>query len=164
MTFALSLMLLAATPNAGDVAPDFTVRDVEGKEQKLSQLVEKGPVVLAFFPKARTSGCTKEMEGFRDRFKDFESSSAKVLAVSTDDGATLLKWKVEMKAPQTFISDKDGELVKLYDVKMPVTGWASRHTFVIGKDRKVLEHHEGSDAVDTSKAVAACSLKKPAPK
>ncbi len=47
---------LAATPKVGDVAPDFTVKDIDGKELTLSKLVEDGPVILAFFPKARTPG------------------------------------------------------------------------------------------------------------
>jgi peroxiredoxin len=55
--FALPvLLLLASTPGVGDVAPDFTVKDVDGVELKLSSLVERGPVVLAFFPKAFTPG------------------------------------------------------------------------------------------------------------
>ena len=56
------------------------------------------------------------------------------------------------------IADPDGKLVKLFDAKMPVVGMAKRHTFVIGPGRKVLEHTEGSDSVDPTKAVAACSL------
>jgi peroxiredoxin len=48
--------MLSATPNVGDVAPDFTVKDIDGNELTLSKLVEAGPVILAFFPKARTSG------------------------------------------------------------------------------------------------------------
>jgi peroxiredoxin len=53
---ALAALVLAATPAVGDVAPDFTVTDVDGATQKLSALVEKGPVVLAFYPKAFTGG------------------------------------------------------------------------------------------------------------
>lgn len=52
---ALALSL-SATPKVGEVAPDFTVKDVDGKELTLSKLVEQGPVILAFFPKARTAG------------------------------------------------------------------------------------------------------------
>ena len=48
--------VMAATPEVGELAPDFTVKDVDGHELTLSKLVEEGPVILAFFPKARTSG------------------------------------------------------------------------------------------------------------
>jgi peroxiredoxin len=51
-----SLFVLAATPVVGDVAPDFTVKDVDGRELALSKLVERGPVVVAFYPKAFTAG------------------------------------------------------------------------------------------------------------
>jgi peroxiredoxin Q/BCP len=56
MLAPLVTALLATTPAVGDVAPDFTVKDVDGNELTLSKLVEEGPVVVAFFPKARTSG------------------------------------------------------------------------------------------------------------
>lgn len=53
---AFTMVLSASTPEVGQVAPDFTVKDIDGKELKLSKLVEEGPVILAFFPKARTPG------------------------------------------------------------------------------------------------------------
>jgi peroxiredoxin Q/BCP len=153
--------LLSATPTVGEIAPDFTVKDIDGKELTLSKLVEQGPVIVAFFPKAFTGGCTKEMQAYRDRYAEIQKQKGHVLAVSTDDAATLAKWRAELKAPQTFIADPDGKLVKLFDAKMPVLGMAQRHTFVIGTGRKILEHTEGSDSIDPSKAVAACSLHKP---
>jgi hypothetical protein len=52
-------------------------------------------------------------------------------------------------------------LVKLFDVKMPVLGMAQRHTFVIGTGRKVIEHTEGGESIDPSKAVSACGLHRP---
>jgi peroxiredoxin Q/BCP len=54
--FAAALLVLAATPIVGDVAPDFAVKDVDGRELTLSKLVERGPVVVAFYPKAFTAG------------------------------------------------------------------------------------------------------------
>lgn len=150
--------LLTSTPGIGQVAPDFTVKDIDGKELQLSKLVESGPVIVAFFPKAFTGGCTKEMQSYRDRYAEIQKLKGQVLAVSTDDAETLKKWRAELKAPQTFVADPDGKLVALFDVKMPVMSMASRHTFVIGAGRKIVEHTEGSDSVDTSKAVSACSL------
>ena len=152
--------VLSATPNVGELAPDFTVKDIDGKELTLSKLVEQGPVIVAFFPKAFTGGCTKEMQAYRDRFAEIQKLKGNIIAVSMDDGPTLMKWRAELKAPQTFVADPDGKLVKLFDAKMPVLGMAQRHTFVIGPGRKVLEHTEGSDSIDPTKAVAACSLHK----
>lgn len=150
--------LLSAAPTVGSIAPDFTVKDIDGKELKLSKLVESGPVILAFFPKAFTGGCTKEMQSYRDRHDEIQKLKGQVIAVSTDDVETLKKWRAELKAPQTFVADPDKTLVELFDVKMAVIGMASRYTFVIGAGRKVLERTEGSDSIDTSKAVSACAL------
>jgi len=160
MLAPLVAALLAAAPSVGQIAPDFTVKDIDGNELTLSKLVEQGPVILAFFPKAFTGGCTKEMQAYRDRHDEIQKLKGKVLAVSMDDAATLAKWRAELKAPQTFVADPEGKLVKLFDAKMPVLGMAQRHTFVIGPGRKVLEHTEGSDSIDPSKAVSACSLRK----
>ncbi len=165
MLVSLLASLLTATPAVGDVVPDFTVKDIDGKELVLSKLVEQGPVIVAFFPKAFTGGCTKQMENYRDRHAEIQKLKGHVIAVSMDDAATLGKWRAELKAPQSFVADPDGTLVKHFDVKMPVLSMAKRHTFVIGPGRKVLEHTEGGDSIDPSKAVAACSLRKPeAPK
>lgn len=163
MLAPLVAALLSATPAVGAVAPDFTVTDIDGNSLVLSKLVEQGPVILAFFPKAFTGGCTKEMQAYRDRFAEISKLNGKVLAVSMDDKETLTKWRAELKAPQTFVADPEGALVKQYDVKMAVLGMAQRHTFVIGPGRKILEHTEGGDSIDPTRAVAACSLRKAEP-
>ncbi len=162
MLALLFAVVLSATPAVGETVPDFTVKDIDGKELTLSKLVEEGPVIVAFFPRAFTGGCTKQMQGYRDRHAEIQKLKGTVLAVSMDDAATLTKWRAELKAPQSFIADPEGTLVKLFDAKMPVIGMAQRHTFVIGPGRKVLIHTEGSDSIDPAKAVAACSLHKPA--
>ena len=84
-----------------------------------------------------------------------------MLAVSMDDRDTLARFKAELKAPFAFVSDPEGHLVKLFDVKTPVLSLASRHTFVIGEGRKVLEVQSGSDALDPAGAIRACPLRKP---
>lgn len=99
------------------------------------------------------------MQAYRDRYAEIQKLNGRVLAVSTDDVETLKKWRAELKAPQTFISDADQKLVRLFDTKLPVVGIASRRTFVVGKGRKVLEVTEGGDAIDPSKSVRACSLR-----
>lgn len=99
------------------------------------------------------------MQAYRDRYAEIQKLNGRVLAVSTDDVETLKKWRTELKAPQTFVSDADQKLVKLFDTRLPVVGIASRRTFVIGQGRKVLEVTEGGDAIDPSKSVRACSLR-----
>ena len=83
-----------------------------------------------------------------------------MLAISMDSEATLRKWRDELKAPQRFVADPDGKVVKAYDAKMPVLSMATRATFVVGVGRKILAVYQGGDAVDAAKSVAACKLGK----
>lgn len=149
---------LAATPNVGEVAPDFTVKDTDGRVLTLSKLVEQGPVVLAFFPKAFTSGCTRELVSYREHHADIVKHRGTVIAISTDDLQTQTKFKASLSAPYSFVADSDAVLVKLYEVKMPVLKLSKRATFVVGAGRKVLSKQEGEDAIETSGAVQACTL------
>ncbi|MGV3624170.1 MAG: peroxiredoxin family protein [Archangium sp.] len=150
---------LAAQPAVGDVAPDFTVTSVDGAELELSALVEKGPVILAFFPKAFTSGCTRELTAYVARYDDVKKAGAEIIAVSTDDAATSRKFRDSLKAPYPFVADDKATLTKLYDVKTFLITLSRRVTFVIGPGRKVLAVQEGGDAVDPNGAVAACTLR-----
>lgn len=158
MMTALVLALMAATPNVGEVAPDFTVKDTDGHELTLSALVQKGPVVLAFFPKAFSGGCTRELTAYRDQFAQIEKNHATVIAVSIDSPKTQAEFKASLKAPFSFVADDDAALVKKYDVKVPVLPLAKRVTFVIGAGLKVLSKQDGGDALDPAGAVQACSL------
>ena len=153
--------LAGASPQVGDVAPDFTVQDTSGKSYALSEMVKQGPVILAFFPKAFTGGCTKELTAYRDRYTDVQKLSGQLLAVSTDDAESLTKFKDSLKAPFAFVPDPEAKLSELYDVKMPVMKMANRYTFVIGEDRKVLKVDSGKDAIDPNGAIASCPLRKP---
>jgi len=156
----LTGLLVAATPKVGDVAPDFTATDSEGKAHTLSEMVKQGTVIVAFFPKAFTSGCTRELTGYKERYAEVEKAGAQVLAVSADDAATLNKFKESLSAKFTFVPDPESKLINAFDVKMPVLSMAQRFTFVVGEGRKVLKVQSGSDAIDASAAVAACPLRK----
>lgn len=156
-------LMLLATPKVGEVAPDFTVRDTDGRSHTLSEMVKSGPVIVAFFPKAFTGGCTKELTAYRDRYADVEKAQAQVLAISMDEADTLKKFKESLKAQFAFVPDPDAKLVSLYDVKMPLLSLANRVTFVVGEGRKVLKVDTGADAIDVSKAVTACPLRKAKP-
>jgi peroxiredoxin Q/BCP len=159
MLTALLLTLTLATPKVGDVAPDFIAKDSQGKELKLSQLVQKGPVVLAFFPKAFTGGCTQELTQYTQRYQELEAAGATLLAVATDKAETMEKFRQSLNASFSFVPDPNADLTRLYDVKAPVLKIAKRTTFVIGEDRKILRVDEGSDAVNPDTAIKACPLK-----
>ncbi|WP_342376250.1 redoxin domain-containing protein [Myxococcus stipitatus] len=158
----LTGLLSGATPNVGDTAPDFTVKDTEGKVYILSEMVKQGPVIVAFFPKAFTSGCTKELKAYTARHAEIEKLQGRVLAFSTDDAETLARFKADLKAPFPFIPDPEGKVVESFDVKMPVATISKRYTFVVGEGRKVLKVDSGSDAVDPSSAITSCGQARPA--
>jgi peroxiredoxin Q/BCP len=161
MTTALLTFLLGATTlKIGDRAPDFTLPDQDGKPVTLSRALEAGPVILAFYPKAFTSGCTKQNSSFRDKYSEVAGKGAQVFGISTDDLATQKRFKEELKLPYSLLSDVDGKVAKQYAGTMAVVGVANRANFVIGQDGKITQIVEGSDAVDPNAAIAACPLRK----
>ena len=80
--------------------------------------------------------------------------------MSTDDAETLKKFKASLSAPMSFVSDQGQALVKAYDLKTAVVGWAKRTTFVIGEGRKVLDVQEGGEALEPAGTIRACALHK----
>jgi peroxiredoxin Q/BCP len=161
MTAPLIAMLLGATSlKVGDKAPDFTLPDQDGKPVTLSKALEAGPVILAFYPKAFTPGCTKQNSNFRDKYAEVEQKGAQVFGVSTDSVETQKKFKAEYKLPYSLLSDAGGTVAKQYSGTMPVVGVANRANFVIGQDGKITQIIEGGDAVDPNAAIASCPLKR----
>ena len=161
MTAPLLAMLLGATSlKVGDQAPDFTLSDQEGKPITLSKALESGPVILAFYPKAFTPGCTKQNSNFRDKYAEVEKKGAQVFGISTDSVETQRKFKAEYKLPYELLSDPDGKVARQYSGTMPVIGVANRANFVVGQDGKITEIVEGGDAIDPNAAIAACPLKR----
>lgn len=84
-----------------------------------------------------------------------------MIAISTDSTETQKRFRESLKAPYHFVADDQAFLVKLFDVKVFLLTMAKRVTFVVGPGLKVLAVQEGSDAIDPSGAVKACSLKPP---
>jgi len=161
MTAPLLAMLLGATSlKVGDSAPDFTLSDQEGQPVTLSKALQGGPVILAFYPKAFTPGCTKQNSNFRDKYAEVAQKGAQVFGVSTDSVETQKKFKAELKLPYSLLSDPDGKVARQYSGTIAVVGLASRANFVIGQDGKIAQIVEGGDAVDPNGAIAACPLKK----
>jgi thioredoxin-dependent peroxiredoxin len=98
------------------------------------------------------------MEAYRSRYAELQSAKTQVLAVSMDDAETLKRFKDSLKAPFPFVSDPKGALIDRFDVRGAVFTKVARTTFVIGKDRKILEVQSGSSAIDPSAAITACAL------
>ena len=99
----------------GEAAPDFEARDAEGNTVKLSDLRGQ-KVVLYFYPKDDTPGCTKEACSFRDSFSEFERRGIKVLGVSLDDERSHQKFADKYKLPITLLADTDHAVADQYGV------------------------------------------------
>jgi len=163
MTAPLMAMLLGATAlKVGDKAPDFTLLDQDGQPVTLSKALEKGPVILAFYPKAFTPGCTKQNSNFRDHSADAAARDAQILGISVDSVETQKKFKAEYKLPYPLLSDPGGKVSKAYPGTVPLLGLSNRANFVIAQDGTISMIVEGSDAIDPNGAIAACPLKKKA--
>ncbi len=102
-------------PNENEMAPDFTARTDTGDEVSLSDYRGR-KVVLYFYPKDDTSGCTKEACGFRDAFSDYEERGVAVLGVSPDDVASHRKFKQKYELPFTLVADPEHSIAEAYDV------------------------------------------------
>jgi peroxiredoxin Q/BCP len=156
----LAALLGAAPIKAGDRAPDFTLPDTDGHPVTLSKLLEKGPVILAFYPKAFTPGCTQQNQNFRDHFADVTAKGAQVVGISVDSVDTQRKFKARYQLPFPLLSDEGGKVSELYSGKMPLVGLSKRANVVIGEDGTVKMVVEGGDAVDPTSAIAQCPLHK----
>ncbi len=99
----------------GKKAPDFTLLDQDGKEHTLSGYRRQW-MLLYFYPKDDTAGCTKEACGIRDAFPGFKKSKAVVLGVSTDGTKSHKKFAEKYDLPFTLLADEDKKVVNLYDV------------------------------------------------
>lgn len=99
----------------GDTAPDFTLISAENEPVSLSDFRGQ-QVVLFFYPKADTPGCTTQACGFRDRFPVIEAANATVIGVSPDDPAALARWKAKQSLPYALLSDADHQVAEAYGV------------------------------------------------
>ena len=128
----------------GDQAPDFTLESDAGEQVSLSGLRGK-PVVLYFYPKDDTPGCTAQACGIRDAYGEFEQAGAVVLGVSPDSVGKHVKFKKKYDLPFTLLADPEHELAESYGVwgEKKFMGktymGVSRTTFVIGADGTVVK-------------------------
>jgi len=128
----------AAMPKAGDTAPQFTGTDQNGKEFKLADVIGKKIVLLYFYPKDFTGGCTKEACGFRDRMGDLQTNNVAVIGVSHDAVESHKKFADTYNLNFTLIADPDGKIIDHYDVKMGMMAMSKRVSFLIGTDGKII--------------------------
>ncbi len=129
----------------GTKAPNFTAKDDEGNTVSLSDYAGK-VVVLYFYPKDDTPGCTKEAQSFRDKYEEFKNKDIVVLGVSRDDEASHKRFKEKYGLPFKLLADTDGSITKAYDVDGG--GYAKRVTYIINPEG-VITHVDEKVKVDT---------------
>jgi peroxiredoxin Q/BCP len=120
--------------SVGDTAPTFTVKDTNGNPVSLSNFAGK-TVVLYFYPKDDTPGCTKEACSFRDNYSVYQGKDIVVLGVSTDDETSHQQFTQKFNLPFPLLADTDGAITKAYDVDGG--GYAKRVTYVIDGSGKI---------------------------
>ena len=168
IAFALASLVstpaMAALP-AGAKAPDFTTTGaVGGKPFKLhlAEQLKKGPVVLYFFPKAFTSGCTAEAHAFSESIAAFKKAGAQVVGMSSDDLPTLKKFSVEECRSAFPVATATAATQKAYDVAWAAhPGLTTRTSYVIDRGGKIVMVHDDLDfSQHVAKTLAAAQALK----
>ena len=147
-------------PTVGEQAPDFEALTDEGESMHLSDHRGK-VVVLYFYPRADTPGCTKEACGFRDDYSAYEDARVVILGVSPDSVKNQAKFKKKFELPFTLLADEDHRIADQYSV------WGQKNfmgreyegvhrtTFLIGKDGKILAVFEKVKPAEHSEEILA---------
>ena len=158
----LSGSTLVAGPDAVKVNPAYAAPDTEGTNQegktvKFSEVYKASPyVVVYFYPKADTPGCTKQGCSLRDGHEDLTKLGVKVIGVSHDTVAEEKAFSDKFKFPFTLIADKDGKVIQAFKVKQMGNGMASREAFLIKNGQVVWHDPKAStdkQAEDIKKAI-----------
>lgn len=129
----------------GTTAPDFTAKDTNGNTVSLSNLAGK-KVVLYFYPKDDTPGCTKQACSFRDNYSAYQGKDIVVLGISKDDETSHQKFTEKYNLPFPLLADVDGSIIKAYDVDGG--GYAKRVTYVVDENGKII-HVDSSVKTET---------------
>lgn len=158
LALVLSAPAVASLP-VGAKAPDFTTTGaLAGKPFRINlrEQLRHGPLVLYFYPKAFTEGCTLEAKAFSDAMPEFRKAGARVIGMSADDLETLKRFSVEACRGQFPVATAPAALIKAYDVQLPVAPLSSRTSFVIARDGRIaFVHSEMSWKEHVAKTLAA---------
>src|SRR5215472_9922302 len=137
--------------DVGQTAPEFELPDASGHRVRLGDFRGKKSVVLYFYPKDDTPGCTKEACSFRDQYEAFKDAGAEVIGVSSDSEASHRKFADKHRLPFTLVADTSGEVRKRYGVPATLGLLPGRVTFVI--DRNGVVRHVFNSQLQATKHV-----------
>ena len=138
-------MATSLLPVIGKTAPDFSLPSTTGENIALKQFKGKKTVVLYFYTKDETSGCTREACDIRDHFAEFEKHNTVVLGVSTDSMESHLRFKEKQKLPFPLLVDEDATVAKLFGVYKQKNLYGKKYmgiertTFVIDKTGRIAQ-------------------------
>ena len=149
MLFSIRFSLAADLPAQGQVAPEFNLPDQTGTPHTLKQYAGQW-LVLYFYPKDDTPGCTQEACSFRDDLRKLTALGAQVIGVSVDDTASHAKFAARYHLPFPLLADKDGAVAASYGAlrNFGVVKFAKRYTFLIDPQGKIAQTYL---KVDTSR-------------
>jgi peroxiredoxin Q/BCP len=123
----------------GDIVPNFTAKDSHGEVFESKSVLGRKPLVIYFYPKDNTPGCTTEACSFRDQYEDFASLGAEVIGISADSVKSHHKFANKHKLPFILLSDQDKRLRQLFGVKNNLFGLLpGRVTFIIDRNGVVI--------------------------
>lgn len=138
LTLTASAADAAKTPKAGDAAPRIEGKDQDGKTWKLADHLGKHVVLLYFYPKDETPGCTKQACGLRDRMGDLKKQKVEVIGVSFDSSESHQKFIAKHNLNFPLLADTDGKIADAFGVRRePGKNMARRASFLIGLDGKI---------------------------
>lgn len=130
-----------------DKLKSFSAKDQNGDEFDISKYLGKKPLVIYFYPKNFTPGCTKEACSFRDSYQDFQDLGAEVIGISADSESSHQRFAKKYNLPFTLLSDKDGKLRKQFGVKKSLLGLLpGRETFIFDDSGVLIHRFNSMDA------------------
>lgn len=137
--------------SVGDEAPEFTLRSQTGEQVDLKEVIARNAVVLYFYPKDDTPGCTTEAKAFRDSYEAFKELGSEVIGVSSDTVDSHRDFASKCELPFTLLSDYDGKVRRLFGVPSALGLLPGRVTYVI--DTKGVVRHIFSSQMNPGKHV-----------
>jgi thioredoxin-dependent peroxiredoxin len=133
----------------GDTLPDFTLNDQTGQPFSSARIKGKQPIVIYFYPKNFTPGCTKEACSFRDAYEDFKDLGAEVIGISADSDVSHQKFTKKYNLPFVLLADTDNTVRKMFDVKSNLFGLLpGRETFVFDENATLVYKFESMGATN----------------
>ncbi len=146
---------MAADLKVGDPAPNFELKGSDGKTYKLSEFKGKQPVVVAWFPKAFTPGCTTECKTMKEQGSKIKAYDAAYFTASVDDAQKNKEFAESLSLDFPILSDPTKETAKAYGVLRPDGNVSNRWTFYIDKDGKIAHVDKNVKPAEHADAIAA---------